>query len=94
MLTLAGDAGAFGDEGCARTRCGRGESGGEARAEDGAVLGGVLGLGLGALAWALTKRDRAIPETGHGDVDHYEVLVEVEHADRAHELLNLHTSAD
>jgi hypothetical protein len=60
----------------------------------GAVLGGVLGLVLGALAWALTKRDRSIPETGHVDVDHYEVLVEVDHADRAHELLDLHTSAD
>jgi hypothetical protein len=60
----------------------------------GAVLGSVLGLALGAGAWALTRRDRSIPETGHVDVDHYEVLVEVDHADRAHELLDLHTSAD
>ena len=61
----------------------------------GAVLGGVLGLVLGAVAWAVTKRDRSIPETGHVDVDHYEVLVEVDHADRARELLDLHTpSAD
>jgi hypothetical protein len=60
----------------------------------GAALGGVLGLVLGALAWVLTKRDRSIPETGHVDVDHYEVLVEVAHADRARELLDLHTSAD
>jgi hypothetical protein len=60
----------------------------------GAVLGGALGLVFGALAWALTGRDRSVPETGHVDVDHYEVLVEVDHADRAHELLDLHTSAD
>jgi hypothetical protein len=60
----------------------------------GAVLGGVLGAALGAVAWAMTKRDRSIPETGHVDVDHYEVLVEVDHADRARELLELHTSVD
>ena len=60
----------------------------------GAVLGLMLGLGFGALAWAVTKRDRSIPETGHVDVDHYEVLVELDHADRARELLDLHTSAD
>jgi hypothetical protein len=60
----------------------------------GAAMGGVLGLVLGALAWALTRRDRSVPETGHVDVDHYDVLVEVDHADRAHELLDLHTSAD
>jgi hypothetical protein len=59
----------------------------------GAVLGGMLGLLFGALASALTRRDRSVPETGHVDVDHYEVLVEVDHADRAHELLDLHTSA-
>lgn len=60
----------------------------------GVVLGGILGIGLGAVAWAVTKRDRSIPETGHVDVDHYDVLVEVDHADRARELLDLHTSAD
>ena len=60
----------------------------------GAALGGVLGLVLGGVAWALTKRDRTIPETGHVDVDHYEVLVEVDHADRARELLDLHASVD
>jgi hypothetical protein len=56
----------------------------------GAVLGAVLGLVLGALAWTLTRRDRSVPETGHVDVDHYEVLVELDHADRAHELLDRH----
>lgn len=60
----------------------------------GAVLGGALGLVLGTVAWALTKRNRSIPETGHVDVDHYEILVEVDHAGRARELLDLHTSAD
>jgi hypothetical protein len=60
----------------------------------GAALGGVVGLALGAVAWTLTSRDRSIPETGHVDVDHYEVLVEVDHADRARELLDRHTSAD
>ena len=60
----------------------------------GAGLGGVLGLVLGSAVWALTKRDRSIPETGHVDVDHYEVLVEVDHAERARELLELHTSVD
>jgi hypothetical protein len=60
----------------------------------GAILGGVLGAALSAVAWAATKRDRSVPETGHVDVDHYEVLVEVDHADRARELLDLHTSAD
>lgn len=60
----------------------------------GAVLGGALGLVLGPIVWALTRRDRTIPETGHVDVDHYEVLVEVDHADRAHELLDRHTSGD
>ena len=60
----------------------------------GAVLGGVLGAALGAAGWAITKRDRSVPETGHVDVDHYEVLVEVDHAERARELLDLHTSLD
>jgi hypothetical protein len=60
----------------------------------GAALGGILGLVLGSVVWALTKRDRSIPETGHVDVDHYEVLVEVDHAERARELLDLHTSVD
>lgn len=60
----------------------------------GALLGGVLGLVLGAVAWRLTRHDRTIPETGHVDVDHYDVLVEAEHADRAREILDFHTSAD
>jgi hypothetical protein len=54
----------------------------------GAALGAVLGAALGAGAWALTRRDRTVPETGHVDVDHYEVLVEMSHADRARELLS------
>jgi len=54
----------------------------------------MLGLVLGTVAWAVTKRDRSIPETGHVDVDHYEVLVEVDHADRARELLDVHASDD
>jgi len=53
-----------------------------------AALGAALGAGLGAGAWALTRRDRTVPETGHVDVDHYEVLVETSHADRARELLS------
>ena len=60
----------------------------------GAMLGGMLGLVLGTVAWVVTKRDRSIPETGHVDVDHYEVLVEVDHADRARELLDVHASDD
>jgi len=36
----------------------------------------------------VTRRDGAIPETGHVDVDHYEVLVELDYADRARELLD------
>jgi hypothetical protein len=60
----------------------------------GAALGGVLGLVLGSVVWALTKRERSIPETGHVDVDHYEVLVEVDHAERARDLLDLHASVD
>jgi hypothetical protein len=54
----------------------------------GGVLGGIVGLVFGASAWMLTKRDRSVPETGHVDVDHYDVLVEVGHADRARELLD------
>jgi hypothetical protein len=54
----------------------------------GAALGAVLGVGLGLVAWALTRRDRTVPETGHVDVDHYEVLVEMSHADRARDLLS------
>jgi hypothetical protein len=54
----------------------------------GAALGAVLGVALGAGAWALTRRDRTVPETGHVDVDHYAVLVEMSHADRARELLS------
>jgi len=60
----------------------------------GGLLGGMLGLVLGTVAWAVTRRDRSIPETGHVDVDHYEVLVEVDHADRARELLEVHASDD
>jgi hypothetical protein len=56
----------------------------------GGVVGALLGFALGVIAWRLTKRDRAIPETGHVDVDHYEVLVAVDHAERARELLELH----
>lgn len=59
----------------------------------GGVLGGVLGCIAGTVAWVLTKRDRSIPETGHVDVDHYDVLVDVSHADRARELLG-DSSAD
>ena len=58
----------------------------------GGVVGALLGLVLGVVAWSVTKRDRAIPETGHVDVDHYEVLVEVDHAERARELLELHSA--
>ena len=54
----------------------------------GGALGGVLGLALGAAAWLLTRHDRAVPETGHVDVDHYAVLVEMSHADRARQLLD------
>jgi hypothetical protein len=54
----------------------------------GGALGAVLGLALGAAAWMVTRHDGAIPETGHVDVDHYEVLVELDHADRARELLD------
>jgi hypothetical protein len=54
----------------------------------GAALGGVLGLVLGAGAWKVTRRGRSVPETGHVDVDHYEVLVERAHAERARELLD------
>jgi hypothetical protein len=54
----------------------------------GAALGAVLGIALGVGAWALTRRDRTVPETGHVDVDHYEVLVEMSHADHARELLS------
>jgi hypothetical protein len=53
----------------------------------GATLGAVLGLALGTAAWLLTRRDRTVPETGHVDVDHYEVLVEMSHAERARQLL-------
>jgi hypothetical protein len=54
----------------------------------GAGLGAVLGAALGVAGWQLTRRDRTVPETGHVDVDHYEVLVEMSHADRARELLS------
>ena len=40
----------------------------------------------------LTKGDRSVPETGHVDVDHYDVLVELDHAERARQLLD--TSSD
>jgi hypothetical protein len=53
----------------------------------GAGLGALVGTALGVLAWLATRRDPAVPETGHVDVDHYEVLVEMAHADRARELL-------
>ena len=54
----------------------------------GGVFGGLVGLVLGAAAWTLTRRDRSVPETGHVDVDRYEVLVETDHAERARELLS------
>jgi hypothetical protein len=53
----------------------------------GAGLGALVGAALGAVAWLATRRDPTVPETGHVDVDHYEVLVELAHADRARELL-------
>lgn len=59
----------------------------------GAALGAVLGVALGAGAWLLTRGDRSVPETGHVDVDHYEVLVEVDHADTARELLEADQAA-
>ena len=51
-------------------------------------LGGTLGLVLGAAAWRLTRRDRTVPETGHVDIDRYEVLVESAEAERAREMLD------
>ena len=53
----------------------------------GGVLGAVLGTALGVTAWLTTRRAPAVPETGHVDVEHYEVLVELEHAERARALL-------
>lgn len=58
----------------------------------GGALGGILGVVLGAAAWMLTRRDRSVPETGHVDVDHYEILVETDHAKRARELLTAASS--
>ena len=60
----------------------------------GGVLGSLLGLILGTAAWALTRRDRSVPETGYVDVDHYDVLVETDHAQRARELLSGPPSED
>lgn len=54
----------------------------------GGALGGTLGLGLGTAAWRLTQRAQTVPETGHVDVDHYDVLVETSHAERARRLLD------
>jgi hypothetical protein len=53
----------------------------------GALVGGILGLVLGAIAWAATKRDPTVPETGTVDVSRYDVLVEIDDADRARRLL-------
>ena len=60
----------------------------------GGVLGSLLGVVLGTAAWTLTRRDRSVPETGHVDVDHYEVLVEADHAERARQLLSRPPSDD
>lgn len=54
----------------------------------GGLLGATLGSVLGAGAWMLTRRDPSVPETGHVDVDHFEVLVELPDADRARDLLD------
>jgi hypothetical protein len=52
------------------------------------ALSTAAGAALGLAAWQLTKRAQAVPETGHVDVDHYELLVEVDHAERARQLLD------
>jgi hypothetical protein len=52
----------------------------------GAALGAVLGVALALAAWS-TRHSRNIAATGHVEVDRYEVLVDLEHAERARQLL-------
>lgn len=54
----------------------------------GAALGTVLGLVMGAVSWPATRRRTSVPETGHVDADHYDVLVELALAERARRLLD------
>ena len=54
----------------------------------GAVIGAILGVLIGGIAWAVTRRDNTIPETGHVDVGHYDILVELDEAERARQLLD------
>ena len=55
----------------------------------GATLGGTLGLGLGATVWRVTRRSRSVPETGHVDIDRYELLVGLDSAERARAMLDV-----
>jgi hypothetical protein len=54
----------------------------------GAVIGAALGGPLGAVAWMIARKSASVPETGHVDIDQYNVLVETTHAERARELLD------
>jgi hypothetical protein len=44
---------------------------------------------LGATVWRVTRRSRSVPETGHVDIDRYELLVGLDSAERARAMLDV-----
>jgi hypothetical protein len=53
----------------------------------GGFIGGAFGVIAGALGWRLTRDAKDVPETGHVDVDRYDLLVESRDAEKAKRLL-------
>lgn len=53
----------------------------------GGLLGGILGVGLGVAFWRFCRDNSMLPESGHVDVDRYDLLVDRGDAAKARSLL-------
>ena len=53
----------------------------------GGFAGGAVGLVVGLVSWRLSRNAASVPETGHVDVERFDLLVEEQDARKARELL-------
>ena len=54
----------------------------------GGVIGGIIGLVLGIAFWRVSRDRALLPESGHVEVDRYDLLVERDDLPTAHRLLD------